>query len=56
MFMGLVEPFEQGETVPVTLIFEKAGEIALEVTVDQERKAKHLDGHDHSAGHGQSTN
>ncbi|MES0826052.1 copper chaperone PCu(A)C [Ruegeria sp. SCP11] len=38
MFMGLTAPFEQGETVPVTLIFEKAGEVEVEVPVDLERK------------------
>ncbi len=43
MFMGLTAPFEQGETVPVTLIFEKAGEVEVEVPVDLERKGE--DGH-----------
>lgn len=37
MFMGLTGPFEQGATVSLTLIFEQAGEIALEVPVDLER-------------------
>lgn len=44
MFMGLKAPFEQGATVPVTLVFEKAGEIEIEVPVDLERKD--------TAGHG----
>lgn len=56
MFMGLSEPFVQGETVPLTLIFEKAGELVLDITVDQDRKAGHMDGHDHSEGHVQTTN
>lgn len=56
MFMGLSDPFEQGATVPVTLIFENAGEVAVDVAVDQDRKAKHMDGHDHSEGHDHSTN
>ena len=55
MFMGLSEPFEQGETVPVTLIFEKAGEISVDITVDQDRKADHAGGHEHSAGHDHSS-
>ncbi len=38
MFMGLTQPLEQGETVPLTLIFEKAGEIAIDVPVDLERQ------------------
>lgn len=41
MFMGLNAPFEHGGTVTVTLVFEKAGEVAVEVPVDLERKADH---------------
>lgn len=41
MFMGLNDPFEQGEMIPLTLIFEKAGEVDLEVEVDLERKGGH---------------
>ena len=56
MFMGLNAPFEDGATVPVTLVFEKAGEVVIDVAVDQKRKPKHGDahgGHDHS-GHDHS--
>lgn len=38
MFMGLKEPLEQGGTVPLTLVFEKAGEIEIKVPVDMNRK------------------
>ncbi len=38
MFMGLSQPFEQDATIPVTLIFEQAGEVEIEVPVDLERK------------------
>ncbi len=38
MFMGLTAPFEQGKMVPLTLIFEKAGEVEVDVPVDLERK------------------
>ena len=38
MFMGLTGPFEQGATIPLTLTFEKAGEMEIEVPVDLERK------------------
>ncbi|WP_407495396.1 copper chaperone PCu(A)C [Pseudooceanicola sp. MF1-13] len=38
MFMGLTETFEQGKMIPVTLVFEKAGEIVVEVPVDLERQ------------------
>lgn len=34
MFMGLKEPFVQGEMITVTLEFEKAGEVELEVPID----------------------
>jgi copper(I)-binding protein len=37
MFMGLRQPLEQGATVPVVLVFEKAGEIAVEIPVDNAR-------------------
>jgi len=45
MFMGLSGPFEQGSTVDLTLVFENAGEIVVEVPVDNERKA--MKGHEH---------
>ena len=38
MFMGITQPFEQGATIPLTLVFEKAGEIELDVPVDLERQ------------------
>jgi len=50
MLMGLTEPFEQGKTIPLTLTFEKSGEIGIEVPVDLARKPDHGQGH----GHGQS--
>jgi copper(I)-binding protein len=33
MLMGLKAPFKQGEKVPLTLVFEKAGSIDIELTV-----------------------
>ncbi|WP_422047740.1 copper chaperone PCu(A)C [Shimia sp.] len=38
MFMGLTHGLEHGDVVNVTLTFEKAGDITLEVPVDLERK------------------
>lgn len=38
MFMGLTAPMAQGEIIPLTLVFEKAGEITIDVPVDLERK------------------
>ena len=40
MFMGLTQGWEQGDVVSVTLHFEKAGEVSLDVVVDRERKEK----------------
>ena len=51
MFMGLNEPFADGDTVAVTLVFEHAGEVAVEIPVDLNRKPEHGGGH--GAGHGQ---
>lgn len=48
MLMGLNAPMEQGAMVTVTLTFEKAGDVVVEVPVDLERQ-------DHGAmnhGHG----
>ncbi|GAW36593.1 hypothetical protein RA2_03666 [Roseovarius sp. A-2] len=45
MFMGLTEPFEQGKTIPLTLVFETSGEITLDIPVDLERQPKEDHGH-----------
>lgn len=52
MFMGLNAPLEQGDTVTVTLSFEKAGDITVEIPVDLERKDGH--GHKDHANHNHS--
>ena len=41
MFMGLTQSLSHGDIVPVTLVFEKAGEITIDVPVDLERKPAH---------------
>ena len=38
MFMGLNKSLEQGDTVTVTLTFEKAGDVVVEIPVDLTRK------------------
>lgn len=43
MFMGLNEKFTDGMMIPLTLVFEKAGEITIEVPVDQERQDAEMD-------------
>ncbi|WP_343079854.1 copper chaperone PCu(A)C [Ostreiculturibacter nitratireducens] len=37
MFMGLKQPMQQDDVVTVTLVFEKAGEMVIEVPVDLTR-------------------
>lgn len=37
MFLGLTRPLEQGDTVTVTLSFEKAGDVVVEMPVDLTR-------------------
>jgi copper(I)-binding protein len=43
MFMGLTGSMGQGDVVTVTLTFEQAGEMVVEIPVDLERKAAHGD-------------
>jgi copper(I)-binding protein len=45
MFLGLNNSLDQGETVSVTLTFETAGDVVLDVPVDLKRKPK---AHGHS--------
>lgn len=41
MMMGLTQSLQHGDMVTITLVFEKAGEITIDVPVDLERKPKH---------------
>ena len=50
MFMGLKQSLAHGDTVDVTLVFEKAGEVAVTIPVDLERKPEGGHGHGHSHG------
>ena len=54
MFMGLNKPFVEGETLPMTLVFEKAGEIDVKFSVQGVgAKSKKHDGHGaHKHKHG----
>jgi hypothetical protein len=55
MLMGLEEPLEDGDTIPLTLIFETAGEIEVEVPVDLARLTGDAaePAHDDHAAHSQ---
>lgn len=50
MLMGLHHGLKDGDTVPLTLIFEQAGEVSVEVSVDLNRQpqADAHGAHDHS--------
>lgn len=41
MMMGLNQTFEHGDVISITLVFEKAGDVSLEVPVDLERTPDH---------------
>ncbi len=41
MFMGLAQPMHDGDMLDVTLVFEKAGEITVQIPVDLQRKPDH---------------
>lgn len=47
MLMGLTQPLEDGKTVPLTLVFQNAGEISVDVIVDNSRQQGQ-----HGMGHG----
>ena len=56
MLMGLTAPLKDGDTFALTLVFDHAPEMTIEVTVDNARKAGEggmddMEGMDHS-GHG----
>lgn len=52
MFMGLNHPLVQGETVTVTLTFEHAGDMTVEIPVDLERQPAEGMKHEmHGKGH-----
>jgi len=51
MLMGLTQPLVQGEMISLTLEFEKAGDVTVEVPVDSERKPATGEGHSGHSGH-----
>lgn len=54
MLMGLTQPLEDGATVSLTLVFEKAGEVKVEIPVDLKRKP--AGGHSGHGGHSHGQN
>lgn len=52
MLMGLHGPLTEGETFPLTLVFEAAGEVTVDVTVQGvAATAPEEAGHDHGGSH-----
>lgn len=47
MLMGLKAPLEQGSSFPLTLVFEKAGSVTIDVTVDRMGGTKDASEHKH---------
>ena len=47
MFMGLEAPLTPDTTIPATLVFEKAGEVAVEFTVRPRREGDDMHGMSH---------
>lgn len=60
MMLGLNEPLAEGTSVPVTLVFEKAGEVTIDVMVMKAGASSHtgrhgdkpMNGHGHGHGNG----
>jgi len=54
MLLGLTQVLKDGDTFPLTLTFEQAGEVTVEAVVDNARKpgAGMMDHSGHGAGHG----
>lgn len=56
MMIGLKAPLVMGETFPVTLVFEKAGEVTVEIKVEAVGAGAGGMKMDHGAGHGMKKN
>lgn len=59
MFLGIKDPFVDGKMIPVTLVFERAGEVQVEIPVDLSRMQgppEAAGGMGHGHMHGQSSN
>lgn len=54
MMMGLTRELKDGDIVTLTLIFEHAGEVVVEATVDNARKADGMGHAGHTMKHGQT--
>jgi len=53
MFMGLIQPFVDGEAISLTLIFETAGSIELEIPIHLKKRSTSIS-HTHTHTHNNS--
>lgn len=53
MFLGLTRELDHGDVVDVTLTFEQAGDVTVQIPVDLERKPMHGGQMQHGMGDGQ---
>ena len=53
MFMGLSQPFVNGESISITLFFESAGPLHLEIPIKMKERST-IKSHSHSHSHSQS--
>ena len=51
MLMNLKEPLKEGESVPLTLVFEKAGAVTTQALVAKAGAPTPMSGHGHGHGH-----
>lgn len=51
MFLGLTRPLVDGDMITVTLMFEKSGELEVEIPVDLSREDDAAADHGHGHGH-----
>lgn len=51
MLLGLTRELADGDSFPLTLVFETAGEVTVDAVIDNARKPG-MGGHDHDAMHG----
>jgi periplasmic copper chaperone A len=47
MLEGLRQPLKRGETIPLTLVFEKAGEVSVKLTIEAAGARAATKGHGH---------
>ena len=52
MFLGLHAPLEEGQRFPLTLTFETAGDVTIDVEIKNAAAMAPMQGDDHSHGHG----